>query len=101
MVMHLPSKAVFIAADEMTPITETNTKPEFEDVQKFCGGYVETFPIDYYGRKGIALCNDEGDLRGLLINTRVSALVLAEANKRRTSCQSIYGNVVIYLGFKP
>lgn len=96
--LRLPSKVVFIPADSKVAITEELVKPSFDRMQEFIGGYIETFPLKYQGRSATYLCNDNSWHQP--VNERVSALIVAEANRRRTSCQKIYGNVIVLIGFK-
>jgi hypothetical protein len=55
-------------------VTELETVPPIEELQKAVGGYIETVPYftKYKDKQCVAFCNEEGKLKGLPYNSRAT-----------------------------
>jgi len=98
--LKLPNKTIFISANSKEPIQERLENPDFTSMQKFVGGWVETFVFRYQNQVATMVCNEEGLIRGLPRNQRATELVAEWARKYGLKHpQVIVGNVIVLLGF--
>lgn len=71
-----------------------NGKPTLEEMQKFVEGYIEPVSIRYAGRKCRMVCNEEGLIKNLPVNTLATQLYKEQGG------EVIVGNVIILVGYR-
>lgn len=92
-----PNAAFFIHTNGTVRIEAK--KPAFKEMQRWCGGYVQTLAVQYEGRACTMVMDEEGRLNGKQVANHAASLIVAESY-RQGKTVTIMGNVVILRGYK-
>ena len=96
----MTNKAIFIPADPLQEIREQESKPPFEDMQTWVGGYVQGTPCIWEGRRATLVVNEDGIGLGLAINKRVRPLVQDAYPGHEDQVQQFSGNAIVLVGWR-